>query len=167
MAAKHTYIFNTGRLVMDVIDTFKAEKYDFPFIRTAAKKVPVPMIHKIEFDYGFGLGDIPAADTYFEIYMILSQKELPDVGRINETEGILCAHAYIMWQGVAEYEITENHHGERVHYFDPPIAYPFDEIWLNMTSVNAGAVKSSGARVFYTTEDMTAEEILVAREILS
>jgi len=166
MAPKHTYIFNTGRLVHDVIDTWKEVKYDFPFYRTTGKKTSVPMIHKIEFDYGFGLGDIPDPDEFFEIYIFISARELGGPGRINEDESILCAHGYIMWQGTAEYAITENHHGERVHYFDPPIAYPFDEIWLGLETVGAGAVKSAGARVFHTYEDMTAEEILVAREIL-
>jgi len=148
---------------MSAVDTFTTEKYGFPFVISEKGKTLVPFVHRIDADYGFGLGDIPDANEYFELFVQLSTRE-ESQSEIQDSESIIFSHAYIMWQGTAEYTITENHHGERSQVFDPPIALPFNELWLSVYSVSATAAKFGMVRIYYTLQEMSAQEILVARE---
>ena len=155
---KFARILTLGRLTMSQVDTFATEEYLFPY---DPDKNLVPMIHKVEFDYGFGEADIPPADQYFEIFIELATAEQTQCHLLDHKD-IVFSHALVMWQGTAEYEYNLDHHGLRSQKFDPPIALPFESVWLGMDTVEAAQVKFGILRIFYTLEVLTDAEIAEA-----
>jgi len=153
-----------GRLTMSAPNVFTTAKYPFPFVRTATKKIPTPMVHRIEFDYGIGTGDMMVGATdYFEIFSQLASRELSQ-SEIMDEESVIASNAFLLIQGTVEQCIDDQHHGNRVQDFDPPIALPFNELWLSCYSVNATLAKFNCVRIYFTMEDLSAEEIMMARE---
>ena len=163
--SKYTRIARLYTL-MSGANVFTTSKHSMPYVAGDKK---VPMIHKIQFEHGIGAGDVPPPTGDFLEYMQqLTSKEETAMKR-NDHETVLASHAFLLFQfttsgGGAD---TERHHGDPVVYFDPPLAYPFDDIWLAAWTVGATGVNWGGAQIFYTVETMTLEDILQAREELT
>jgi len=155
---------NLGRLTMSAANVYTAQAYSFPFVRDIKGKSLVPLVHRIEFDYGIGLADMMVgAGDYFELFSQLSSRELA-ASQIMDEESVIASNAFLLIQGTLEQAIDDQHHGNRVQDFDPPIALPFDELWLSCYSVNAANPKFTMCRIYFTLVEMDANEILVARE---
>lgn len=153
------HVWKSDQVLMTAINTYITEKQNFPFMLSAETKIRVPMVHKIAFDFGFNQGDFPAAAGAFtEYFCQLTTTQKAAIVR-NDDENLIAGHAVLLLDvGVTTYE---GHHGERVHTFDPPLPLPFDDLWLCCFSVNAAAVIWSGCEIYFTFQDMTAEEVML------
>ena len=151
-------VITVGRLTMSAANVYTTDSHAFPY--DAAKRI-VPMVHRMEADYGFGTGDIPPADNYWEINIQVAIKQLADYV-ILEEEAVIFSHSMEMWQGAKEYECNMGHHGSRCQDFDPPMPVPFATIWLGVLSKNATNPKMGMVRIYYTLRALTAEELAAA-----
>ena len=157
-------VWNSGRVVMSAANVFTTASYDFPYISIGGKNY-VPMVHKILLEYGIGVADVlPGGADFFEVFIQLTSEELTQSERLDVAE-VIASHALLLIQGTLEIGVLNDHHGPIYQTFDPPLALPFSELWVSLSSVNAAAGKTGSVRIYYTLEEMSAEEILIAREM--
>ena len=150
-----------------VANTWHQTKISMPYV---AGDQRVPMIRQILLDVPLGSGDVPAPVADFVEYAtVLTSKEVAAPPGPQDDEYIACFAQLILNGSAAATDtaMVNKHHGDNVRYFDPPIAYPFDEIWLGTNTKNCAGVQWSATMIFYTMEKMAIADILQAREELS
>jgi len=128
----------------------------------------VPMIHKIVLDVPLGSADVPPpVGDYVEYGASLhSVYNVAGFGDCEDDDKIATYAELHLGYAAAAGASYRSHHGEGTTYFDPPLPYPFDEIYLLCMTVNCAGVQWAGCQIYYTLEKMTAVEILAAREEL-
>jgi len=150
-----------------VANEWHQTKIQMPYVAGDRK---VPMIHQILLDVPLGSGDVPAPVADFVEYATsLNSKEVAAPTGPQDEEYIACFAQLILNGSAAATDtaIVNKHHGDNVRYFNPPIAYPFDEIWLGTMTKNCAGVQWSACMIFFTMATMKVEDILQAREELT
>ena len=154
-----------------VANTDHVTKHSMPF---AMGEGLVPIIRKIAFSVGFSVGNINglAEGEYVEHGCSLSSKPtwtgFGDTGEDCVVGNYAELHIkYGAAVGDKSGSSIAHHHGMIEQYFPEGLAYPFDEIYIKTKTVGCANPEWSAARIYYTMEKMSANDILVAREELS
>ena len=154
-----------------VANTDHVTKCSMPFVMGSGL---VPIIRKIAFSVGFSAGNVDALaeGDYVEHGCSVSSKAswtgFGDAG----DECVIANYAelhikYGAAVGDKSGSSIAHHHGMIEQYFPEGLAYPFDEIYIKTKTVGCANPEWSAARIYYTMEKMSANDILVAREELS
>ena len=157
--------------LQSVVDTDKVCKFSMPFSMGTGL---VPIIRKIAFSLPFSANKINALaeGDFLEYACSLSTREtwtgFGDTGEDCVIANYAEIHA--CWSATATTKSGSSwvgHHGLAEQYFPEGLAYPFDEIYIKTITKNAVGVEWSAARIYYTMEKMSANDILAAREEIS
>ena len=158
--------------MQEEVDVDHVTEGSMPFVQSTTGKTLVPIIRKVVLDVPFDMHSLSAvAEGDFVEYgcSLSAIKEWSGFGGLPPDEAIIANYAelhikYGAAVGDKSGSSMTGHHGQNETYFPEGIPYPFDKIYLKTITKNNFAVNWSSAKIYFTMEPMTANEILAARE---
>jgi len=150
--------FLRGRVTQAAINTYAETEIRTPASKTEKMAV---LIHMIEF-HGDDLEGTEG--TYASVTGALLDRTSTAIRSINAPEVIAF---FWRFMGLGRYQGTLTEHNEqesspKAFYFDPPILYAKDSIWLAVNTAQCPSVKTIDCRVGYTLEKVSDTDFISA-----